>query len=179
VHQGPLADVYQWEQKMYDGSSRTFECFVRNDTAGILAFIDKDTLLMTKQKQPGRGKPDYFFDPPGGMVDLGETPLASAKRELLEETGYSAKHMKLWTKSTFDGMVRFEEFVYIAKDLKRLVEHNTESSGERIELIKMPWKRAVQMSLRHQMRRRDIMLAILAMEFDTKQKARLKTFLQS
>ncbi len=179
VHEGPLADIYQWEQEMFDGSKRTFECFVRADTAGVLAFLDKDTLLMTKQTQPGRGRKELFFDPPGGMIDPGETPKQGAARELTEETGYAARKMKLWSKSTFDGMVRFEEFVFLAKDLKKTPEHNPEHAGEKIELIEMPWKQAVELSLTHQMRRRDIMLAILAMEFDPKQKARLKTFLQS
>lgn len=32
---------------------------------------------------------------PGGVADLGETPLAAAKRELLEETGKQAEKIKL------------------------------------------------------------------------------------
>jgi len=179
VHRGPLADIYQWEQKMFDKSTRTFECFVRADTAGILAFLDKDTLLMTKQTQPGRGRKRRFFDPPGGMIDPGETARQGAARELVEETGYTAKHMKLWSKSVFDGMVRFEEFVFVAKDLTLTTMKNPELAGEKIELIEMPWKKAVELSLAHKLRRRDIMLSILAMEFDPKQKARLKTFLRS
>lgn len=179
VHEGPLADIYQWQQKMYDGSERTFECFVRADTAGVLAFLDEDTLLMTKQTQPGRGRKELFFDPPGGMIDPGETARQAAARELLEETGYEAKKLKQWSRSTFDGMVRFEEFVFVAKNMKRVTDHNPEAAGEKIKLIEMPWKEAVQLSLNHQMRRRDIMLAILSMEFDPKQKAKLKAFLNS
>lgn len=179
VHRGPLADVYQWQQKMFDGSKRTFECFVRADTVGVIAFLDENTLLMTKQKQPGRGRAGYFFDPPGGMVDSGETPLTAAKREMAEETGYRANRMKLWSESSFDGMVRFEEFVYLAKDLKPLAKRMAESSGEKITLIRMPWKQAVEMSLGQQLRRRDIMLAILAMEFEPEQKAKKEAFLRS
>lgn len=179
VHQGPLADIYQWQQEMYDGSTRTFECFVRADTAGVLTFLDKETLLMTKQTQPGRGRADLFFDPPGGMIDPGETPEQGAARELLEETGYKADSMKLWSKSTFDGMVRFEEFVFVAKALEKISDHNPEAAGEKIELIEMPWNQAVELSLKHQMRRRDIMLAILAMEFDPEARAKLDAFLSS
>ena len=175
IHSGPLAEIYQWEQKMYDGSSRTFECFVRHDTTAVLAFLNSETLLMAKQWQPHKDEP--FFDPPGGMIDPGESPLQAARRELMEETGYEAKTMELWSQSAFRGMVRFEEFVFVAKDLQRTDIENPDSAGEKIELIEMPWQDAVKMSLRHGMRRRDIMLAILAMEFDTEQKARLQTFL--
>ena len=179
VHSGPLADIYQWKQKMFDDSTRIFECYIRADTVGVLAFFDEQTLLMTKQTQPGRGSAELFYDPPGGMVDKGELPEHAGARELLEETGYEAGQMKEWSKSTFDGMVRFEEFVYLAKDLKKTDKKNPESAGEKIEIIKMPWRTAVELSLHQKMRRRDIMLAILAMEFDPKQKAHLQNFLHA
>ncbi|HMK24275.1 MAG TPA: NUDIX hydrolase [Terriglobales bacterium] len=37
---------------------------------------------------------DYLWELPAGRIDKGEQPLAAAKRELLEETGYMAKRWK-------------------------------------------------------------------------------------
>jgi len=36
----------------------------------------------------------YLWELPAGRIDEGETELAAAKRELIEETGYRAKHWK-------------------------------------------------------------------------------------
>jgi ADP-ribose pyrophosphatase len=37
---------------------------------------------------------DYLWELPAGHIDPGENPAAAAKRELLEETGLTAKHWK-------------------------------------------------------------------------------------
>ncbi len=37
----------------------------------------------------------YLWELPAGRIDAGEKPLAAAKRELIEETGYRAKRWKL------------------------------------------------------------------------------------
>ena len=37
----------------------------------------------------------FLWELPAGRIDEGEKSLAAAKRELLEETGYTAKHWRL------------------------------------------------------------------------------------
>jgi 8-oxo-dGTP pyrophosphatase MutT (NUDIX family) len=41
-------------------------------------------------RQFRHGLDDFTIETPGGMVDPGESPIAAAARELLEETGYRA-----------------------------------------------------------------------------------------
>ena len=52
----------------------------------ILIPIIKNKFLLVKQKREPINKKNYEF--PSGWVDKGERPIQSAKRELLEETGY-------------------------------------------------------------------------------------------
>lgn len=175
VYEGKLAKAYAAPQTMYDGSVRTFEYYVRPDTVAVIAFLDRDTVLLTKQEQPGRTQP--FLDPPGGMVDPGESPETAALRELEEETGYRARRIELWSTNRFEGITRFEEFMYIATDLEPSADHNPEAAGEKIELLKASWAEAVDFSLKNRMRRNECMLAILGMQFDPEQRNRLDAFL--
>ena len=174
VFEGILATVYQWPQQMYDGTTETFECYVRHDTTAVIAFLDKDTIVMTLQEQPSRGQ---FWDAPGGRVDDGETLEAAARRELHEETGYKAGKFEMFSLRRFTGLSRFEEVIYIASDLTLDPNGNHEDAGEKIQVIPMKWSDAVTKCLKGDIRRPEVALAILAMEFDPEQKARLQAFL--
>lgn len=62
----------------------------------------------------------YLWELPAGRIDAGENPLAAAKRELVEETGYSARHWKrilhFWASP---GFVAETMSMYLARGLHR------------------------------------------------------------
>ena len=175
VFEGLLASVYQWPQKMFDGSERTFECFVRHDTVTVIPFLDRDTVLLTKQEQPGRQE---FWDFPGGRVDPGEGHDEAMLRELREETDYKAHVFETWYKKRHEGMLRFEQVLYIAKDLEKLPHLNHEEDGERIKLVPTSWSDLIQICLEGRLRQERPMLAILGIHLDPAQRARLDAFLK-
>lgn len=176
VFEGILAHVYQWPQKMFDGTTRTFECYVRHDTTAIIAFLDPDTILLTKQEQPSRPP---FFDVPGGRVDPGETVEEGAIREFKEEAGYTARRMELWTLKSFTGLSRFQEAIYVATDLTKGDHINHDAPGEKIDLLPMKFEEVVTLCLQDRVRRPEVALAILAMHYDPEAKARLRAFLKN
>jgi ADP-ribose pyrophosphatase len=61
----------------------------------------------------------YLWEFPAGRIDGGETPLAGAKRELLEETGYAAQK---WQQALFfyvsPGFLDETMALYLARDLR-------------------------------------------------------------
>ncbi len=59
-----------------------------NDSVNVVAVTPERQVLITRQYRFGIGA--YMPELPGGMVDDGEDHLQAARRELLEETGYSA-----------------------------------------------------------------------------------------
>ena len=59
-----------------------------------------------------------IYELPAGKIEIGETPLDCAYRELKEETGYSANSMKLIHKYyPTPGFSNQLVFIYLAKDL--------------------------------------------------------------
>ncbi|HPG05848.1 MAG TPA: NUDIX hydrolase [Saprospiraceae bacterium] len=59
------------------------------DSANVVAITDHLEVVLVDIFR--FGSRDRSLEIPGGMVDSGEEPLQAAQRELLEETGYSAK----------------------------------------------------------------------------------------
>src|ERR1700745_3312240 len=93
VFKGVIFDAYQWEQPQYDGSVKTFEKLKRPDTVVVIAVTPENKILISHQEQPGK---PAFIGLLGGRVDEGEEPLAAAKRELLEESGYESQDWDLF-----------------------------------------------------------------------------------
>lgn len=166
--------IYTWPQKLFDGSIKTFDGCARPDTVAVIPFLNPDTILLTREEQPGI---KIFWDVPGGKVARKEKHLSAVKREMLEETGFVAKTIECWSREAWHGIIRFEESVFVAKNLKEQPDQKNQEPGERLHTIPTPWKKAVQMCLDRKLRRSNVMLAILRMEFDPKSRARLKKFL--
>ena len=67
--------------------------FINHPGAVIIApLLDSNTVVMLRQFRPSLGK--YIFELPAGTIDVPEKPLTCAKRELLEETGFTARKFK-------------------------------------------------------------------------------------
>ncbi len=59
----------------------------------IVPFLNRDKVILLKQYRPVISK--YLYELPAGTAEKGENDLQTAKRELIEETGYSAGKMTL------------------------------------------------------------------------------------
>ena len=59
------------------------------DQAWVAALTDDGRFICQRQYKHGPERISLTL--PGGIVDPGETPLGTAKRELLEETGYTCR----------------------------------------------------------------------------------------
>ncbi len=129
VFRGKIFEVWQWEQKMYDGTTAIFERLRRPDTTQIIAVVG-DTILFQKQEQPHRSA--SFRSLPGGRVEEGEDSLSGAKRELLEETGYASEDWILWREDCPVAKMDWTIYTYVARNCRKVAEQNLDA-GERIE----------------------------------------------
>ena len=93
---------------------------VRHGGSVVILAVDGEStdpcVLLERQYRYAAGK--YLWELPAGSLDRGERPLAGAKRELLEETGYRAKS---WSRALFfypsPGFVDETMTIYLARDL--------------------------------------------------------------
>lgn len=115
VFKGKIFEVWQWDQKMFDGSVEIFERLVRPDTAQVIAAVGAK-ILIQEQEQPD--KAHSFASIPGGRCEEGEDPLAAAKRELLEETGYVSDDWVIWRKEQPIGKIIWTVHTYIARNCR-------------------------------------------------------------
>jgi len=99
-------------------------------SAVMLAEDEKRRILLVRQYRLPADK--YLWELPAGKLDPGETPLAAARRELIEETGYRAKK---WTKlASFwvsPGYVGERMTIFLARGLT--AGEATPMDDERIE----------------------------------------------
>lgn len=130
VFSGVLFDVYQWPQKMFDGTTATFEMLKRQDTAEILVVKDNQ-IMIQEQEQPNKPK---FYCFPGGRIEAGEEPLEGAKRELLEESGYRSETWELFHSVKPLHKLEWHIYVFIARDVQWIQEPHLDP-GEKIKTL--------------------------------------------
>jgi ADP-ribose pyrophosphatase len=88
AYRGRLLKVNEDEVSLPDGSTALREYVLHPGAAIILPVFDDGSVLLERQFRYPLGQ--HFYELPAGKLEADEPPLETAKRELLEETGYLA-----------------------------------------------------------------------------------------
>ena len=131
-----------------DGSSRMCEQITKNKRNGdaviILPITTDGNFVMILESRPNTEE-NVVAEFPAGMVDPGEEPIVSAKRELLEETGYEAEELyELECHYQDQGCSKAKIRIFVAKDCKKVQEQRVEDS-EKIECFEMTYDEILKM----------------------------------
>lgn len=117
VFKGRLLKVYIKKERLPHGYLATFEMVKHPGASLVVPFLDKDTIIMIRQLRPVIGS--YIYELPAGTLDVGESPLECARREIIEETGYSARRFSpLGSIYPVPGYSTEKIFIYKATGLK-------------------------------------------------------------
>lgn len=95
IYDGSLLHVRKDDVVLPNGAQSSREYLLHPGAVVIIPFLDKNTIIMERQFRYPVG--EVFYELPAGKIDSGEDYLTTGQRELLEETGYSAKRWKLLT----------------------------------------------------------------------------------
>ncbi len=118
------------------GEVKKFSLIECVDWVNVIALTPGDEVVLIRQYRAGSAS--ICLEIPGGMVDEGEDPLAAAKRELAEETGYTAESWRsIGTVLPNPAIQSNRLHTYLALDARPTTEQRFDSS-EVIELMTAP-----------------------------------------
>ena len=142
VYDGELLKVYRDVVRLPDGSQGGRE-FIRHPGAvAIVALFDDGSVLLERQfRYPHRRE---FIEIPAGKLEANEPHLQTAKRELLEETGYVAEAWaRLGTIHTAIAYTNEAIDLFVARKLTKGPRRL--DAGEFLETLIVPFAEALEM----------------------------------
>ena len=117
VYDGKMLKVRSDTVRLPDGGTAEREFIDHPGAVAVIALTDAGELVMERQYRYPLGRD--MIEIPAGKIDPGEDPLATAQRELKEETGYTAaqwRHVATIHIAIAYSNERIE--IYLAKDLR-------------------------------------------------------------
>jgi len=114
--------------------------------ANIVALTKNNEVVLIKQYR--HGVKDVLWEIPGGVVNDGEFPLEGVKRELLEETGYTAlEFIQAGALYPNPALQTNTMYCFLALNAEKVTEQNLDD-GEDIDVQLVPLDELVSMMQR-------------------------------
>lgn len=152
VFTSPFVIVHRDKLELPDGVKiDDFYTVTVSDAAMIVALTEDNTVLLKSEYRYSCG--EELIECPAGTFDEDESdPLAVAKRELLEETGYTSKN---WTYlgATRENTSKLTNtmHIFLARDCVKVSEQHLDKT-EHLDLIIVPLEKAVDMVMKNEIR---------------------------
>ncbi|MEQ6207291.1 NUDIX hydrolase [Enterococcus mundtii] len=145
IYHGAIIDVAVDDVRLPDGNIGKRELVFHPGGVGIIAFDEKDRLLLVKQFRKPLEK--VILEIPAGKIDPGEkqAPEITAARELEEETGYRAERLDHLT-SMYLSPGFANEFlrIYHAVNIEKVEQPLAQDEDEVLELYALTLAEAKQ-----------------------------------
>lgn len=132
IFNGKIFTVKQDVAELPNGRTSTRDLVIHNGGVGIIAITDDGKIPMVRQYRKGIER--ISLEIPAGKLEKGENPEHCGKRELSEETGYSA--------GRFDFLLKFSPtpaycseiiYIYKAENLTFTGQHLDENETLNVE----------------------------------------------
>jgi len=135
VFSGVLLHVHQDEVELPDGRNSVRE-YIRHPGAAVMVpVLDNQEIVLERQFRYPLNR--EFLELPAGKIDPGEDPVESARRELLEETGYQGDNfIKLGFLHPCIGYSDEVIHIYLVND--PVYHQEQQDKDEFIETLTMP-----------------------------------------
>lgn len=146
VYENPWIVVWEDQVRRPDGAPGIYGVVhFRNRAIGVVALDAEDRVCLVGQYRYAVS--EYSWEIPEGGGPLDEEPIEAARRELREETGFSAASWRPILRAHLSNSVTDEDAIcFLATDLK-----HGEAAPEGTELLEVRWvpfREALEMTLR-------------------------------
>jgi len=146
----PIHDGYVWNVVVGDFVDPDGRAFTRDivrspGAVAVVALFDDHTTLLVRQYRAAFDA--HVLEIPAGMRDVaGEDPEATARRELIEETGFDASTWRLLHRFFPSvGMTDAVLHVYLATELRPVGRSAHGPEEEHMEVVRIPIAEAIEM----------------------------------
>jgi len=141
IYKNPWISVREDSVIRPDGKPGIFGVVTMLPGSSVIPVDKKGNVYLTKEYHYGVGR--VTVEAISGGIEKGESKLRTAKRELKEEAGLTAKKWTyLGVVDPFTTVVQSPNYMYLAQELS---QGKTEQEGtENIHIIKVPFKKALQ-----------------------------------
>ena len=117
IYKGRVFELISENVTLKNGVTTNMEFVHHPGAAGIIPMLDNNRIILIKQYR--HSLREHIWEIPAGTRDRDETMLACAKRELVEETGYSAgKWIELAEITPVPGYSDERINLFMAMDMK-------------------------------------------------------------
>jgi ADP-ribose diphosphatase len=140
VYRGPVFWVTT-DQVQEPGGIRVRRDLIHHSGSVVVLAVDVkgSTPRVLLERQYRHAAQDYLWELPAGRIDPGEQELGAAKRELLEETGYTAGRWRRILKFyASPGFVAETMAIYLATDLTAGAAQPEEDELISMRLVPLP-----------------------------------------
>lgn len=144
-YKGKVFNVYT-DTVIEPGGHRNTRDVVRHNGSVVIVAVDDSKnpdnpdVIMERQYRHAAGQ--YLMELPAGTRDAGENPLAAAKRELAEETGFRAKKWTMLVKYfASPGFLGEWMQIYLAQEIREGAAALEED--ENLEVMRVPLSKAM------------------------------------
>ena len=147
VYQGKVFNVFN-DTIIEPGGHKNSRDVIRHNGSVVMLAVDESTnaadpdIILERQYRHAAGQ--FLLELPAGSRNANEAPLAAAKRELIEETGFRARR---WTSLQrffpSPGFLCEWMQIYLARDLRAGIA--MPEADEQIEIVRMPLSQAMKL----------------------------------
>lgn len=127
--------IFDLQEKYLDAPGQKIDhpFYILNapDWINIIALTDENPEKIVLVEQYRAGIHESTLEIPGGMVDEDEVPLAAAKRELKEETGFESDNwVSMGSVSSNPAILSNRTHLFLATKCIKTAEQNTDGSED-------------------------------------------------